>query len=296
MIEQSSFERNLSDEDLQALEKYGIYSGHVERMLSLTAVIKFLHDGGYLESGNINSRVLDIGTGSGVGVFAWTKFGIPSRNITAIDEKSKPLKEFTGDAEFLQTDARKYLSKLPYETYDIISSLRIPMGKHDYTRQSGKGRKEWLYWIFRALKHNGRYVETYSEWEEKEFRSANNGNMSEVHLSFMGDTLDVPKISLCGVELPRRIRMGYPKGTYEENKWLDGRRWIPVDPESGECKKLDHRYYRPPGNSGYYGTDEYGVWAEQSYRGKFYPFGKKKLITLEYGYKDNLAIIYQKQA
>lgn len=265
------------------------------RIASIAAIINYLVENGEIDI-KPNYEVLDLGTGSGVGVYAWRAYGVSDENITALDIEDKTKAALLGKATFVETDAQTYLKKIAGQrNFDIISAFRIPRSYHDYTGN----RKVWLEKIHELLRdENSYYLETYSEWEERlppPQNSENSPSLRCFYFSFMGDKLEVPNLPLLKQQgISNSVRMGCPDGVFEENAWLDGHSWVPCDPNTGEPKPKINSIHKSSGHGGYFGPDEYDVWALYG-GGKKYPFGKQKTLEFRLGYTDNLAVLFHKK-
>lgn len=265
-----------------------------QRIASVAAVINYLQKEGSI-SFSPDSRVLDLGTGSGVGVYVWRAFGVREENITAVDILWSTKPDLIGSSHFVNSGARQYLANLGQEKFDVVSAFRVPNNHTDFTGGAGQS---WLELLSEAL-HDEKsfYLETRSEWGEY-IHSAFGfcDSLSKECISFMGDELEVPDLPLLNAyQLPKKVMMGHSDGVFEENhNGLDGRKWIPCDRETGEpLQKVNPPDY--PRWGWRYGPDEYGVWADHGPNGwKRYPFGKVKRIDFLFGYADNTAALYHK--
>lgn len=264
------------------------------RITSLTAVLSYLVLNGEIDVKS-NYNVLDLGTGSGVGVYVWRAFGVDDRNITALDVEENVNLALLGQSTFVKTDAQIYLEKTAGQiNFDIVSAFRIPQAYHDYTKMNCQ---LWLNKISELLRDDkSYYLETYSEWGRLyDLQSRNNPSpLQASYFSFMGDKLDVPDLPLLKQPgLPSSVMMGHPDGVFEETTYLNESEWVPCDSETGERKlKINPTPYY---TSGYFGLDEYGVWAHYNNGRKEYDFGQEKRLRLKFGYTDNLVVLYRKE-
>lgn len=276
----------------------------VKRVASLSAVVSYLIEDGRIDV-KPNYQVLDLGTGSGEGIYTWRAFGIPDENIVGVDNGRMMVginPVLLGEAAFVEANARDYLEySSGQRSFDIISAFRIPWFEHDFTRNGDgrdwedKNRQRWLNTISTLLRDgNSFYLETYSEFNRlpQPGKSIEVPSLQTSYFSFMGDRLDVPNLAMLKQQgIPNSIMMGYPKNDLEKISYLDGNLWIPCNPVTGKPKPRIRT--NPPRNI--HGTDEYGVPIEYNYGKKVYRYGEDIICNHYYGYTDNVAVLHRKK-
>lgn len=271
-----------------------------ERVASIAAVLNYLIEDSAITV-KPNYQVLDLGTGSGAGIFAWRAFGIQDENITGVDRGGPTIWPFNsfllGAAEHVSADVNKYIEgSVGQVKFDIISAFLIPQFEHDYTRNGYGDRAQWLRNINGLLRDKDSfYIETMLEsyrlpqaggWEydaSSPFQTS--------YYSFMGDELPVPDLPLLKPTIPRSINMGISEDSIVETTYLDGQKWIPCNPTTGKPMPIIRRYYSHCKSQF---DDEYGAEVEYVNGRKLYPFGKIKMPGYSYGYRDNIAALHKK--
>lgn len=273
-----------------------------ERVASLTAVLSYLVQEGVIAM-KPDYHVLDLGTGSGAGIYAWRALGIRDENIVGVDTDSIMMDRqnpfLFGEAKFELANVRENLrSTVGEKRFDIISAFLIPQFGHDYTRDRDEDRTYWLQSIDKLLREgNSFYIETMLEFyrlpQKGKWSYDNSSPFQTSYYSFMGDTLEVPDLPLLNPPIPSSIRMGYPLGDKELTRttYLDGSKWVPCSPATGKPMPIIRRYYPHVKAQD---EDEYGVRVEYQNGRKLYPFGKIKLSNDMYGYRDNIVAVHKK--